>query len=206
MDDLKYLALTYVSLNEELSAKQKKEIVLFIVEADEDQISNLLVEGELIEGFAVIPDIKNLVVGSHPYSGIMSVDQLQNAINTAIKRAGEIGKSQGFTSGEEAGFGIGVQTGGVYGFAAAAIAALVIAVSYKVYKRFLSKAARACKRMAGVEKDKCMNKYREAALKMQIAELSKGVAVCNKSKKPDKCKANINSKILRLKGKLGATK
>jgi hypothetical protein len=134
----------------------------------------------------------------------MSIDQLQTAVDSALKRSHEVGRQKGWLSGEEAGFGTGIQTGATATLAAAAIAALVITVSYKVYKRFLSKAARMCKNLGGDAKTSCMNKYKRDSLKAQLGEIQKGKSICKKSKDPGKCVLKLDKKIHKIKVKLGA--
>jgi flagellar biosynthesis/type III secretory pathway protein FliH len=206
MSDIKYLALTYINLQDNLTIQEKNNLAKFVVEATEDKVIELLVEGEILNeagGLAVVGS-KNLVIGSTPYSGIMSIDQLQTAVNSALKRSQEVGRQRGWQTGEEAGYETGMQTGATGAFAAAAIAALVITVSYKVYKRFLSKAARACKNLAGDAKTSCMNKYKRESLKAQVTELQKGRSICSKSKDPGKCTLKIDKKLHNIKVKLGA--
>lgn len=164
MDELKYFALTYIDLQDNLTIKEKNTLAEFVVEANEDQVSHLLVEGEMLEaGFGA-------------------------------------GWEKGYSAGEDVGLKMGA-TGGV---AAAGVAALVITLAFKTYKRFLSKAARACKQFAFDAKTSCMNKYKRDALKAQVGELTKGKAKCSKSNNPTKCAEKINKKIHNVKAKLGA--
>ena len=72
----------------------------------------------------------------------------------------------------------------------------------KLYKRFLTKAARACKGKSGTEKTLCMKEYRIKALEMQIKELQKAKKYCAKSKNPVKCKHLLDSKIYKLRMKI----
>lgn len=83
----------------------------------------------------------------------------------------------------------------------AALAALLIYGGTKIYKRFLSQAARACKGKSGAEKSACMAKAKADALKKQIADIQSGSAVCAKSKNPEACRAGVNKKIEKLKAK-----
>ena len=84
------------------------------------------------------------------------------------------------------------------------VAALATA-AVMAYKRFLSKAARACAGMGGTEKTACMNKFKQDVIKAQINTLQSGLAKCAKTKDPDKCKAKVIKQIAKLKAKLGQT-
>ena len=49
MDNLKYFALTYIDLQENLSIADKNTLAKFVVEANENQVEHLLVEGKMVE-------------------------------------------------------------------------------------------------------------------------------------------------------------
>jgi hypothetical protein len=51
MDDLKYFALTYIDLQDNLTIQEKNELAKFVVGANEDQVAYLLCEGEMVEKF-----------------------------------------------------------------------------------------------------------------------------------------------------------
>ncbi len=113
---------------------------------------------------------------------------LATRVGTAAATAGKaVTKFAGTTAGKAVGGG--------------ALAALALYASYKIYKRFLSKAARACKGMGGADKSACMKKYKVSALNAQIKSLSSAGAKCSKSKDPAKCKAGIQKKVAGLKAK-----
>ena len=82
------------------------------------------------------------------------------------------------------------------GIGAGILAAIATYAAYKIYKRFLSKAARACK--GDADKSACMAKFKDQAKQAQIKELKKGVSACSKSSDPGKCKTVINNKIAKL--------
>ena len=86
---------------------------------------------------------------------------------------------------------------------ATVLAAAISIASYKIYKRFFSKAARSCKEKAGLAKTSCMNKYKKDATMKKIAFLQKGFGACVISKKPNVCKAKLQQKINKEKSKLG---
>ena len=83
-----------------------------------------------------------------------------------------------------------------------ALAALALYGSYKTYKRFLGKAARACKGKKGADKTVCMKNYKIAAYNGQIKDLQAASKGCSKSKNPKQCVGKINQKIQKLKTKI----
>jgi len=89
--------------------------------------------------------------------------------------------------------------GGIIG--ASALAALVITASYKVYKNYFSKAAKACKGKTASEKEACMNNYRADAYKMQQASLKKSLSMASKTNNPNSFKKKIEIRIQKLTSK-----
>ena len=87
---------------------------------------------------------------------------------------------------------------------ATVIAAGLLYGAYKTYKRFFSKAARACSQYSGAEKTACMEKYKVTATKAQIADLRKAIGACKNSSNPQKCRSTIQAKIAKLQSKMTA--
>lgn len=85
--------------------------------------------------------------------------------------------------------------------AGAALAALAIFGAYKTYKRFFSKAAKACAGNKGPERKACIKKFKVQAVQAQISDLKAAVSKCEVTKDPGKCKATIGSKIQKLQTK-----
>jgi hypothetical protein len=85
------------------------------------------------------------------------------------------------------------------GVAAAALAALVAYAGYQVYKKFFSKAAKACANQSGSAKAQCLAGFRKKAAVAQAQTLMKASAACAKSKDPRKCKALIVAKVAKIK-------
>jgi len=120
---------------------------------------------------------------------------------TSQSRAGraglQVGKAQGklaAASGKE------IAKGAAKGLGAAAVAAAAIYGGYKVYKNFLSKAARACK--GSENKQACMQQHKNKALQAQISAVRSGASKCSTAKDPAKCKAAITAKLQKLQGKI----
>lgn len=85
---------------------------------------------------------------------------------------------------------------------AVALGAAAIYAGVKAYQRFMSQAARACGGQSGGAKTACMQKYKANALKGQIAATQRGASSCGQAKDPAKCKAAIDARVQKLKGKL----
>lgn len=84
----------------------------------------------------------------------------------------------------------------------AALAALALYASVKVYKRFMSKAAKSCAGQSGSAKTMCMKKYQHGAIAAQVKDLGSAMNACAKSKTPEKCKVPIQKKISKLQVKM----
>lgn len=79
--------------------------------------------------------------------------------------------------------------------AGGALALLVISLAFLVYRRFMSKAAKACKKFKGEERKECIKKYREKAKQLKVQTLMQNRKVCSKTKNPQKCVEKINKKL-----------
>jgi len=84
----------------------------------------------------------------------------------------------------------------------AALAALVITASIKIYKNYFSKAAKACAGKSGDEKTACMTNYQKNSIQKQIAVLKKSLSFSDKCSNPKKYEMKINKKIKELNKKL----
>lgn len=73
---------------------------------------------------------------------------------------------------------------------------------YQTYKRFFSKAAKACAGKSFSEKTQCMENFKKQAIQAQIKDLQAGSKACAKSKDPGVCKSKIQKKISKLQSKL----
>lgn len=84
----------------------------------------------------------------------------------------------------------------------AALGALALYASVKLYKRFMSKAAKSCGGQSGKAKTLCMKKYQHGAIAAQVKDLGAAMNACAKSKNPEKCKVPIQKKISNLQVKM----
>jgi len=78
---------------------------------------------------------------------------------------------------------------------ATAIIAAIGYASYKLYKRFMSKAAKACQDKKGKTKTICMNQYQLKGLEASKKPFTDGIKNCSKAKDTQICKAKFNKKI-----------
>lgn len=81
-----------------------------------------------------------------------------------------------------------------------ALAAVVFYIAHRSYKKKLAEKT-GCAKKVGKEREKCIRKVRIDALDIEIANLQKGVAACDESNNPKKCRLTINKKIEKLKKK-----
>ncbi len=86
--------------------------------------------------------------------------------------------------------------------AAISVAALILTVGYATYKKYFDKASVACKSKTGVQKTACMKKFKNDAIKQQIAAILRSKASCKKSKNATKCSAEVDKKVKQLKAKM----
>lgn len=118
------------------------------------------------------------------------------AVNKAKELAGEAGEK--VSGAAKAAGEFAQQHGGT--LAAAAAAAAAIAAGVMAYRRFFSKAARACRKAP--DRKACLAQQKIKAKQAQISTINAGKAKCAKSKNPAGCKAKIDNKINAIKAKM----
>jgi hypothetical protein len=91
---------------------------------------------------------------------------------------------------------------GVHYAGAAVVVALATFASYRIYRNYLTKAAKACKNFTGPEKNNCMLKFKIEAAKQQLDSLKMALSACDSSQDPEKCKKTIELKIKKLGDKI----
>ena len=82
------------------------------------------------------------------------------------------------------------------------LASLAITGAYKVYKKYFSKAAKACAGKSGLEKDACMTNYEVKALTLRKSVLSKTLKASKKTTDSKKYIDRIKSEIKRIEVKI----
>lgn len=79
---------------------------------------------------------------------------------------------------------------------------LVASVSFMLYRRYMSKAAKACSKLKGNNKTRCMELARKEANKIKVLTLQKNKKLCSNTKNPKKCIDKLNKKIHNLSKKI----
>lgn len=79
---------------------------------------------------------------------------------------------------------------------------MALSLANKAYKKFIDKAERTCKDYTGLEKTKCLKRYRAKGVKVKILTLNKGKGMCGKDKNPEACRSKLTNKISKLQSKL----
>jgi len=87
-------------------------------------------------------------------------------------------------------------------FTGAAIAFTAIVASAILYKRFLSRAAKACTGQKGFQKENCMTKFKIAGYEASVKSLQRNLPDCSQAQDPFKCKHKIQDKIVSYAAKI----
>jgi len=182
----------------EFFASQNRDVALAVIfEAGETATAGILkAKGHetLMQKAQLAPgriaDTAGEVVGKVSQAGGDALNWIQGQANSAAQ------------AGQQASAKIAkfAQTPGGQAIGGAALAALLAYASVKTYKRFFSKAAKACGGQSGTAKSQCMAQYKSKAKAAQAQDLARGASACAKTKNPSACKAAIQKKIASLKG------
>jgi hypothetical protein len=79
-------------------------------------------------------------------------------------------------------------------------AAILLGIA--TYKRYMSQAAKSCKKFKFKEKTSCMRQYETKAVRAEIGTLKSNINKCDKEKKSSVCRAKVDKRIIRLEDKL----
>lgn len=139
----------------------------------------------------------NMPVPGGSVSATGQIGQAASNVLASLKSAGQSAMDTAAKLGPK--ISAFAKTGQGQALGGAALAALLIYASAKTYKRFLSKAAKACSGQSGAAKSQCMKEYRGKAKAAQAADLAKAASACAKTKNPEACKAAINKKVAALR-------
>ena len=179
--DLKLFTYFYIAEHDNLSKKYRVQLMEFVKSASNVEIVNLLKTGKpvrevnITEGAEVLNEF--VITAIITALGTISIGVLLN----------------------QTGYRAGIRDG----MSGTALAAMAAIVSYKIYQSFLSKAARSCKGQKGIAKKQCMIQYKKQGKQKQIEGLKKMLTDCSRTDNPNKCREKINSKITKVKSKLG---
>jgi hypothetical protein len=155
-----------------LPTKVHNEFYKFIKEGTDEQVKHLLITGEMKSNLSESDLEKVNEVGISNWSGVDRININASHDETAI--------------------------------AAAVIAAFAARAAWRAYKDHISKIGKQCSQYkhGTSERKACEQKAKNTALQTQINVLKTGMGKCTKSKDPAKCKASIQSKIEKVKGKI----
>lgn len=78
----------------------------------------------------------------------------------------------------------------------------LISLGISVFKRYMSQAAKACKKFRFGDKTNCMRQYEIKAIRAEIGSLRSNLNKCDKEKKPSICRAKIDKRLIHLEDKL----
>jgi len=191
-DVLQVFAAVYVAESDNIIKENKLKLVSFIKGANKPQILSLLTTGVMTES--------NRVSESEASLNRMETF-IENLVYEAKVKVGSTGVSPKQYYKQFAGQKLNVpmsKTG--KGITIAAIVAAATAGAYLLYKRFLSKGAKACKGSA--DRAACLKKFKLDGLRAQAVKLKAGAAKCGTTNNPDKCRASIMKKAAKLSAKM----
>lgn len=183
LKDLKLFALHYV-YEHNLSVEENKYLCDFIMNSNEGEITGLLLTGNT--------DPQSI----QEYSGL-SVKIFGKSLGTEWFEYAKDWSSANALVNKT------LIATAIHTLSAVALVAGIAFIGSKVYKRFLSKAAKMCGGRKGTEKTACINKYKIDAIKGRISLYQNGMKFCSKSKDVSKCRSSLQKKITKLKAKLG---
>jgi len=83
------------------------------------------------------------------------------------------------------------------------LVAAASAAGHRVYKIYLSKAARQCKGFSGPERRNCIVRFKKAGLQAKMNAYVKARNDCPGSKNPEKCRSQLDIKIKKVRYKSG---
>jgi hypothetical protein len=173
LTDIQYFAAHYVAFKNNLTEQDKSYLINWIKESSDDKIKSLLIRGDY--------------------------EYHQEDVEIFNEAFDFLSEYDSWKRGYDIGHKFGVADTMAVGVAVAA----AVTLGYKVYKRFLSKAAKSCSGFSGDQKTNCMAKYKKQAMQQHITSMTKSLSSCSKTKDPGKCKSKIGTKIKRVKAKLG---
>lgn len=233
--ELKLITFAHIVERTNLTKAEKLQILEFAKNASQKQLTFLLTKGRMLTENELLreddvslpsevlksiegPPVK-VVVGN---SFITTITKgAADAVNAAVKS----GKSL-FAKGSEGSpehYGMtdqgdleakkavpAVPPGALAGMENALIvtgAAGLLAVGYMIYRRYLSKAARACKTLQGPARTDCIKKFKVEAKTAEMNKLNSLKSSCGKETTPErkmKCAAKLQKRILKIQGDVKA--
>ena len=225
IDIIRYFGAAYV-MESTLAPKDKCDMIDYIKEAEWDQVLNLVFNGDrpnrkltineqyILEAQAenhIYPLIlryiseagaKKKTITTKTKGKVKSTTPKEDALKiyTKTKRYGQTGYKKSKT-------GLQKMAPSLKRFGKGASAVVLIAAAsaagHRAYKIYLSKAARQCKGLARSDRRNCIVKFRKAGYQAKINSYAKARNDCAKSKDPARCTTQLNTKIKKVKYKMG---
>jgi len=75
-----------------------------------------------------------------------------------------------------------------------------VALLSAIYKRYLSKAAKACRGKKSFERRLCVVSYKLMGRKSQILKVKQSIGSCSQEKNPDRCVEKMNNQVKKYNG------
>ena len=174
-----------------------------------DPLTQMVLEQQEMDRIEKVLEVSQLdsIIGALRGTGaFLSWEDMEKVIQGSKAQGASVGYQAGHQAGVAQGVKQGMASGQAKAYGTAAIAAGVAVVGYAVYKRFLSKAAKACKGKSGGEKSVCMAKFKADALQAKHKAMVANTKHCARAKNPAKCKALVVLKINKIKDELRKAK
>lgn len=217
-DDLKLFAIFYIREQDNLSDKDKINLMSFVETASDEDVLYILATG--YRPGDTIHQIKELNGQAYRLESgtAFAVGAASEILPAAVRaaraarlafHAGKAGymarkiyktAHQDFPKDESP---IGDTT---INLAASAVSALAHSLAYKISRKKLAHLSKKCDKEKGVAKKVCFNKIRRDAIRSEILALSSMKVKCGKTNNPELCLSNIDKKIKSLQKKMDAIK
>jgi hypothetical protein len=226
IDIIRYFGAAYV-METTLPPKEKCNLIDYIKEATWDQVLHLVLNGQkserkltINEQYVLEAQAENKIyplilrylseAGKGKGPKVTTQGTKKKAMETMwsdvdkgykyarekVKKGVEGGKSLSSKHGRKV-----MRYSGKLGVAV--LVAAATAAAHRAYKIYLSKAGRACAGTKGTEKRECLVKFRKAGYQAKMNSYLKAKGDCAKSKNPEACKRRLDSKIKKVKYKIG---
>ena len=195
MNDLKLFSSYYVSCTD-LKESEIKIMLDYIYESPNSSVEKLLNRVMAIEG-ATLDEGFLAALGISADWHIAAITKMGPGfwvknLPGAFKSAWEVGGIVGGKAGA-------VKAVTAVGAPPVAAAALIIYLSFQVYKHFIKKKGNElCSKFKGDQKKECVKKLKETANKLRIKDLQRAAGMCTRTKNPEKCRSKIGKKISAL--------
>jgi hypothetical protein len=218
IDIIRYFGAAYI-MESNLAPKEKCDMIDYVKEAEWDQILNLVFNGTkptrkltINEQYILEAQAENFIYPLvFKYMSEEKKKPPKVKTRTTPKEdllAGyEKGKDITKTGYEKARVGVTkhlpaskryLKRGSIVVLIAAATAA-----GHRLYKIYLSKAAKQCKGFSGPERRSCIVKFKKAGLQGKMNAYVKAKNDCAGSKNPERCRSQLDIKIKKVRYKAG---